>query len=158
MLLKSVLPSFGIATLQAVLMCNPGFAATRTASISVSATVVAGCQVSPVQSAAKSTALEAKHWETSVSMSCSLPVPYQVSITNSVRTDLVPRGPINSDPAGPFPYARTIGLSLLQPRDLPDDSINESDHGSTSVQADSIKGPRTTEDTHSETITVTVIY
>jgi spore coat protein U-like protein len=82
MLLKSVLPVLGIATLQAALMCSPGLAATRTASISVSATVVAGCQVSPILSAAKSTLLESKRGETSVSINCLLPVPYQVSITN----------------------------------------------------------------------------
>lgn len=166
---KSVLPILGIVSLQAGLMCSSGFAATRAASVSVSATVVAGCQVSRAPFAAKGNVPESKGWALPISMSCSLPLPYQIAVTNSARTGLSPLpGPLPAqlastrlNIAGPSSYADTHNPGLLQPRNRPDDSTEESNHGlvsllSTSFPADS--GRRSAEDAYSETITVTITY
>jgi spore coat protein U-like protein len=161
---KSVLPILGIVSLQAGQMCSPGFAATHTTSVSVSATVVAGCQVSPVPFAAKGAVSDSRGWGAPISMSCSLPVPYQISVTNGARTNLAPLGSAGSNLAGPSPYARTYHLGLSEPEIRSNDSTEESNHGfvrvsSTGLLADSIgAGHGTAEDANSETITVTITY
>jgi hypothetical protein len=164
MFLKSVLRVLGTAALQTGLMCCPGLAATHTTSLSVSATVVARCQVSPILNAAKSAVSKSKGWETPISMNCSLPVPYQISVTDSSRTDSASFDSIRSDVTGPSSHAYNPNPGFFQPRRWPDDSAEEPNHGlvrpfSAGLPADSIKAEhRTGEGSHQETITVTVIY
>jgi spore coat protein U-like protein len=159
MSLKSVLRILGIATLQTGMMCSPGLAATRTTSLSITATVVAGCRVSSVLFAAQSAVSESKGRETIISMNCSLPVPYQISVITSARTDPTALGLTRSDFAGPSSYALTNNL-----RNRPDDSIEEPNNGLArllfvGLPVDSINVRHcTAEDTHSETITVIITY
>ncbi len=80
MLARSLVPIFGTLALEASLLCNVAFAGTRSASLVVTVTVEAACQVSPVLSADEIAASTSTTWKSPVSVSCSLPVPYQVTV------------------------------------------------------------------------------
>ncbi len=88
MLARPVVPIVASVALQAGLMCNSGFAATLTTSLSVSVTVEAGCQVSPPASVTESAAPAPQRWNSPISVNCSFPVPYQITVTGSPRPDL----------------------------------------------------------------------
>jgi hypothetical protein len=81
---RQSLPSVAVV-LGLLSLCNSAFAATRTNSLFVSATVVAGCQVSPASAepaAGGSSTLPAL-FAAPVSVSCSLPVAYQVNVSSN---------------------------------------------------------------------------
>lgn len=92
MLARSVVLIVASISLQAGPMCNLGFAATGTASLSVSVTVEAGCQVSQKSSVAEAAAYGHQRWNSPVSVNCSLPVPYQVVFDRTPTNDLGGRG------------------------------------------------------------------
>jgi|HubBroStandDraft_1064217.scaffolds.fasta_scaffold231924_1 hypothetical protein len=77
---RQSLPSVAVV-LGLLSLCNSAFAATRTNSLFVSATVAAGCQVSPASAEPAAGAPNA--WTASVSVSCSLPVAYQVEVSGN---------------------------------------------------------------------------
>lgn len=82
MLTRSLVPMLGTLALEASLLCNVAFAGSHSGSLVVTATVEAGCQVSPLLSAANIAASRPTIKENSVSVSCSLPAPYQISVTS----------------------------------------------------------------------------
>ena len=84
MLARSVVPIVTILALQAGLVCKTGSAATLTSSLSVSVMVEVGCQVSPAGSGAESAAMK---WNSPVSVNCSLPTPYQITVDTGSATD-----------------------------------------------------------------------
>jgi hypothetical protein len=81
---RQSLPPVAVA-LGLLSLCNTAFAATRTNSLFVSATVVAGCQVSAAS--AQPVASAPNGWTAPVSVNCSLPVAYQVQISSSPQVE-----------------------------------------------------------------------
>jgi len=137
MLARSLFPIFGTLALEACLLCNPALAATRSASLVVTVTVEAACQVSPVLSAAEIAASRSTSWKNPVSVSCSLPVAYQVTVNSG-------RGPSET---------RVQSLKLSK----------ESEPGairpvSLDLSAAVIKTADATAGTNFDTLTVTIVY
>ena len=81
MLFKPFLGIFGIAALLSGLTCRAGFAATRTTSLSVTATVAAECQISQASPAETEAKSRTSSGNTPISMNCSLPVAYQIIVS-----------------------------------------------------------------------------
>jgi hypothetical protein len=81
---RQSLPTVAVA-LGLLSLCNSAFAATRTTSLLVSATVAAGCQVSAA--AAKPAASAPNGWTAPVSVNCSLPVAYQVMVSSTPQAE-----------------------------------------------------------------------
>jgi hypothetical protein len=131
MLLKPFLGIFGIAALLSGLMCPAGFAATRITSLSVTATVAAGCQISPASAADTGAKSGKSNWNTPISMSCSLPVAYQIIVSSRALAD---RSAVKSR----YDPIRFVSRSLTQ------------DH------AEAMR--RIADDDGSEVMTVTIIY
>lgn len=129
--LKPFLGILGIAALMTGPMCRAGFAATRTTSLSVTATVAAGCQISPSSAADTGAKSGKSDGTTPISMSCSLPVAYQIIVSGRPLAD---RSAVESR----YDPVRFISRSLTQ------------DH------AEAMR--RTTEDDSYEIMTVTIIY
>jgi hypothetical protein len=81
---RSSLSALAIAIFSG-LLCNTAFAATHITSLSVSATVVSGCQVS--SASAEPASSGPNSWSAPVSVVCSLPVAYQVSVSSNSQMD-----------------------------------------------------------------------
>ena len=137
MLARSFVPMFGTLALGASLLCNAAIAATGSASLTVTVTVEAGCQVSPVFSATEIAALRSTTWQNPVSMSCSLPVPYQVA----VHSEFAPSGMR----AQSLNLAKESDLGLVRP-------------GALDLSAAVIQTAGAAAGTNSGTVTVTVDY
>lgn len=90
---RSVLRVPAMVLLQAGLMCGTGFAATGTASLAVSVTVEAGCEVSYAAAGAGDTQSRPDPWNSPVSVHCTLPVSHQVVFERSPGSDSGERGP-----------------------------------------------------------------
>jgi len=113
------------------LTSTPALAATLTASIAVSVTVEAGCQVSPGPVAPKYSIAELATLRTPAPVDCSMTVPYQVVVAVSPRTAL-PAGNSPSFNVGGIPeYAQSRNVDPLQTRTMPYavDRIVSSDSG-----------------------------
>lgn len=80
---RSLLSFLTVAVLTQGLISQATFAATRTTSLSVSVTVVARCQVSPVAPAIEGNKTESDG--PPVLVDCSMPVPYQIAVATSHR-------------------------------------------------------------------------
>ena len=127
MFARSVVPMVGIFALQAGLVCNTGFAATGVASLSVSATVEVGCQVSPDGSAA-SVESETKRSSSLVSVSCSLPVPYLVTMNRSSQAELAAPDTTALGLSNLSGVRRVSDGGLLRAHDWPLGSAGESEY------------------------------
>ena len=137
MLARSLVPIIGTLALEASLLCNAAFAATHSASLVVTVTVEAGCQVSPVLAASEIAAFKSTTWKSPVSVSCSLPVPYQVTVHREHVSSATQVRPLN--------LAQESESGLIQPVSL--DS-----------SAALIKTADATVGANSGTVTVTVDY
>lgn len=84
MRLNPTLSVFVVGFLASGLGLRPAFAATATASFTVSATVVAGCQATPATQGFKSYAAATASATSTISVTCTQPTPYVVSL-DSVR-------------------------------------------------------------------------
>ncbi|MGO9317990.1 MAG: spore coat protein U domain-containing protein [Terracidiphilus sp.] len=77
--MKYITLALSLGFLVSALASRPSLAATRTASLSITATVVSSCQVSaPATAPGTYTAIRA-NGATSVSVACTYPTPYNVS-------------------------------------------------------------------------------
>jgi hypothetical protein len=109
------------------LLCKTASAATHITSLSVSATVVSGCRVSP--GSAEPAASEPNSWSAPVSVVCSLPVAYQVSVSSNSEMapgighgmELAGLGSSSQALAGLAGYAQTRDLDSLR---VPNNPIN----------------------------------
>jgi hypothetical protein len=132
------------------LLSTPAFAATHVTSIEVSATVVASCQVAPSISDAMNT----------VSMNCSLPVPYQVAVNGGSPLQSVSRSSSSSVVAGLPAYASREPL----PSDQATQIAADSDHGlaalaSLAESQDAIEGANVSGNgTDAGAVRVTIVY
>jgi hypothetical protein len=159
MLLKPFLPILGIAALFSALTCRAGFAATRTTSFSVTATVAAGCRISPASTPdTRPESGKSNHWNPPISMNCSLPVPYQIIVlsrpmADHPQFDLVTPG-----------YSHDYDLNLSRTQDrLNNSGVASSNEPvgfvSRSVTQGHAEAMRcTADDDGSEIMTVTIIY
>ena len=109
-LLSASVPAAAIALLSGCLV-NPAFAATHTNSLLVSATVEAGCQVSPTPSTAGHAAAAANSWNAPISVNCSLPVDFQVNVSSGTPVELAQLD--LTDAASLAGYAGNGGLDSL---------------------------------------------
>lgn len=148
---RSVVPVVGMVVMQAWLTCGMGFAASLTASIAVSVTVEAGCQVSPAGYAAEIAASGRKMWDAPVSVNCSLPTPYLVTVHNSSQAD--PAG-LGSSLSG---LGRLSGFGHSGIRDLDELRKNDPDYGPV-LRVSSSLPAGLAESSDSGTVTVTVTY
>ena len=158
MRLKPFLPIFGIVALLSGLTCRAGFAATRTTSLSVTAIVAAGCQISPATAADPGGKLGKINQNAPISMNCSLPVAYQVIVSSRRLAD---------DPQSRLimpGYAQDSGLNLSRAQDRLNNSAVESRYDpvgfvSRSFTQDHPEAMRcAADDDGSEIVTVTIIY
>jgi hypothetical protein len=161
---RSVIPILGIVALQGGLVCSTGFAATRTASFSVSVTVEAGCQVSPAGSATEGAASGSRWGNSPVSVSCSLPVPYQITVDSNPPTALARPdaiSPVLSD------LPRYAHAEYRDPLQQHDPSITPLEHpqydqvrpASFGLPAASVETAHfSADDAAPGTITVTIVY
>lgn len=164
MLPKLVVPILGIVVLQAGLMCSTGFAATNSASLTVSVIVQAGCQVSPNGSVAESTVSGPGTWNSPVSVNCSLPVPYQVTVHSNRGSDLAGLSSTISTLADHSESAPEGDNNLLQQHDRVIRPLRASENGL--VRPISLNSPIeliniahcSADDTNPDTVTVTIIY
>lgn len=78
---------FVIGFLASGIALRPALAATATASFSVSATVVSGCQATPTTQTFKSYAAASTNATSSIAVTCTLPTPYVVSLGTEVVPD-----------------------------------------------------------------------
>jgi hypothetical protein len=157
LVLSALQPLLAIAAVSG-LLCTSALAATHTASVLVSATVVSGCQVSPALSAAQRAASATDGWSASVSVSCSLPVSYQVAVGNSAGIELAGLGP-----ASPLvtAYGRTRDLASPRTPDEPTPAAAGDDHGLAElIAAQSSVGPgdRPADGSDPGTVIVTIVY
>ncbi|MGA3129618.1 MAG: hypothetical protein ABSD59_02385 [Terracidiphilus sp.] len=164
MLARSVVPIVAIVALQAGLVCNTGYAATGTASISVSVIVEAGCQVSPAGAVADSGQSGPKELNSPISVNCSLSVPYQVTVNSNPATDLAKPGSTIPGLADLRGFARAGDRNFLLPR-APSIKVTEnSEYGllrpvSLGSPAGIIEAARcSTEDANPGTMTVAIVY
>jgi len=129
---KSVFPLFVIGALALGFTANPAFSATLTTSIAVTATVEAGCQVSPSPSAPKYSASQLTDSRDRSSVSCSMAVPYQVVVAISPQAKTVEANSPEIDASRFSEYAQSNNLSLPQLRQRPYavERIVSSDSGS----------------------------
>ena len=161
MLGKSVVLFVVLDALALGLVPGVAFAATRTTSISVTATVVAGCQVSPATTAAGTAPSGAAGLNAPISMDCSLPVAYQVTISGSPRTGFGRLGPTVPEFADLPRYARASDLDSLQPQGRSIDSAGEFEYGpvSSGSTTGSVEGERCTAYGAGDgTVTVTIAF
>lgn len=161
MFARSVVPIVAIVALQAGLVCRTGSAATLTSSLSVSVVVEVGCQVSPAGSGAESAATK---WNSPVSVNCSLPTPYQVTVNGSSAADLTglrSTTPSVTDLRG---FARGDGRDLLHPNGRSIRPADDSEYGlvrpvGLGLQAGLTEAARCeTEGADAGTVTVTITY
>lgn len=163
---KSVAPMLLAGTIAVWLVSNPALAATRTAAIDVTATVEAGCQVSPSPSALDSRALTPSGSKAAVSVDCSLPADYQVVVGNSPRIMSAAFDSPGADLAAIPEVAQSRDPDLLQVWGGPfgADQNEEFEFGPQSpFSSISLTGPITAQQcvpyvADSETIIVTIIY
>jgi hypothetical protein len=161
---RSVLQILVIALLQSGPMCGAGFGATGASSIAVSVTVEAGCQVSPMISAAANATSGLKGWIAPVSVDCSLPVPYQVAFDRALRTDFAGPGASIGNLAGSPGNVQVYDRDLLERRNIPIEPIEGSEFSPdervfTGLPANPLEAPHCAADgADSGIITVTVIY
>jgi hypothetical protein len=149
-------------------LCNTAFAATRITSLGVSATVVSGCQVSPA--AAERSASAPGSWTAPVSVVCSLPVAYQVSVSSNSETangtELAALGSTSSLVAGLPGYAQSRDLDSLRPLDHPVQATEEPAYSLVGLSSGSPASPegadreadRPVDAPAPRTMTVTIVY
>lgn len=158
MLLRPFLPVFGIAALMTGPMCRAGFAATRTTSLSVTATVAAGCQISPSSAADTGAKSGKSDGNTPISMSCSLPVAYQIIVSSRPLADHPQSGLATPE------YAHDYDLNLSRPQDRLNNLTVQSGYdpvrfASRSPAHDHAEPMRcSADDDGSEIVTVTISY
>jgi len=159
-----VWPRFLAVAMLSGLMGNVAFAATRTASLLVSVSVLAGCQVSPALYSAERPASAANGLSAPVSVNCSLPVSYQVSVDSLPTTELASLGSTGPDLAGLRGYANPYELDSLRALDESIHATGEPEYllaelapsGLPVVSGDGDYRPA--DGPEPETITVTIVY
>ncbi|HTW78645.1 MAG TPA: hypothetical protein VME23_03770 [Terracidiphilus sp.] len=161
---RSVVSIVGIVALQGGLVCGTGFAATRTASFSVSVTVEAGCQISPAGSATEGAASGSKWGNSPVSVNCSLPVPYQVTVDSIPQATLARPGATIPGLAGLPRYAHADDRDLLPPHDPSITPLEHSDYDQVRPASFGLTAALpeaalcSADDAAPGTITVTIVY
>jgi hypothetical protein len=113
----------------AVLLSTPAFAATRTTSLLVSMTVEPSCQVSSTLTSSANGSPAATGQGSPVSMSCSIPVPYQMNVSNGSRVEvagLVSLSPVVASLPG---YASSRAANSLPAQDGPTQAAGDDNHG-----------------------------
>ena|ERR1039458_5746567 len=86
--MKYITLAFALGFLASALASRPSLAATRTASLSVTATVVSSCQVSVPAAAPRTYTVTRANAATPVSIACTNPTPYHVSHSASLTPSL----------------------------------------------------------------------
>ncbi len=164
LVLSALQPLLAIAVFSG-LLCTAASAATRTASLLVSTTVATGCQVSPVLSAAQRAASAPNGWGTAVSVSCSLPVSYQVDVSNGSLIELAGLGPSSPTVTGLSGYGGARNPDSLRRPDEPTQaSAQADDHGLAGLLSpDATQGSAGVADRSGDgpgpgTVTVTIVY
>jgi spore coat protein U-like protein len=87
MRMNPTLSVFALGFLASGLALRPGLAATVTASFTVSATVVSGCQATPNTQEFKNYAAVTTNATSTISVTCTQPTPYVVSLATEVVPD-----------------------------------------------------------------------
>ncbi len=160
----SALQSLPAIAVLSGLLCPAAFAATRTGSLLVSATVVSGCQVSPALSAAEGAASAPNGWSVPVSVTCSLPVSYQVEVSSNSSLELAGLGSPSPAAAGLQGYGRARDLDSLPTPDQPTKAAAGTEQGAAGLlspglppgSVDIANGPADGPDPGA--ITVTIVY
>jgi len=161
MLARSVVPIVTILALQAGLVCKTGSAATLTSSLSVSVMVEVGCQVSPAGSGAESAAMK---WNSPVSVNCSLPTPYQVTVSSNPATDPAGLRLANTGLTDLHGFRQVDGRDLLHPNGRSIRPAGDSEYGlvrpvAVGLQAGLTEAARcNAEGADAGTVTVTITY
>jgi hypothetical protein len=141
------------------LLSHSAWAATGTTSLLVSTTVEAGCQVSPSASVPSS--------PNRVSVNCTLPVAYQVSVVVVPQTAHADPGSTGPDLAGLGGDAHAQDLGSLRPQSQAVPLSSDSQHGLASLAsnlplslpADSLESaPHPAGGQDSGTVSVTIVY
>jgi len=86
--MKYITLAFALSFLASALASRPSLAATRTASLSVTVTVVSSCQVSVPSTASGTYTVTRANAATSVSVACTNPTPYNVSHSTGVTPSI----------------------------------------------------------------------
>ena len=87
MRMNPTLPVFAFGFLVSGLALSPALAATATATFTVSATVVSGCQATPNTQGFNSYAAATANATSAISVTCTRPTPYEVSLSTEVVPD-----------------------------------------------------------------------
>jgi len=155
-LLGALLPILIIAIFQSGPACHKAFATTSTASISVSVIVQAGCQVSPAPSTSGPNGGRAP-----ISMNCTLPVPYQVSVESLPQTNSATLGSTGLALATLSGPDRPL---LSKPLDWPIESATSPAYARTALITSGFPAvpieaaPSNVDGADSKTLTVTITY
>jgi hypothetical protein len=137
------------------LLSHAALAATGTTSLLVSTTVEAGCLVSPTAGVSSG--------PNRVSVSCTLPVAYQVSVVVVPQSPHANIGSTGPDLASLSGGAYTRDLGSLRPQSQPVPAASDAGHGlaslASTLPADSfetVRGPDDGKD--SGAVSVTIVY
>ncbi len=140
---------------------HPVFASTSTASFAVTATVVAGCDVTSALAPLGRSALNPVSWAAKTSVNCSLPVPYQV-VSGSFTTGIAAFNSLGAYAADAQPRVSDF-LEPREPLFRADEIGLDSDSAEKAFLSISATGPVTAQrcapyDPGSATIAVTITY